>query len=137
VKKILIIVLAVFVLLLFFFTNEQISISDDDKDGVLSDKKELVNKPNKLDLIENDDKNKFQNNEKLLNTTSSTLEPKIQQALEKLLNTSSVGLIENETDDGYSVELQGRFRSVPVATIKEDGEILIKDYTSFPKQSNK
>ncbi|MFK5948345.1 MAG: hypothetical protein QM500_06210 [Methylococcales bacterium] len=133
-KKILIIVLAVFALL-FFYTNKQIGVSDDD--NVLSDKKELVNKSNKIGSIESNDKTKSLTHKKSINSVSNSLEPEIQQALENHLNTSSEGLTEDETDDGYSVDLQGRFRSVPVATIQEDGEIFIKDYTSLPKQSNK
>lgn len=138
-KKILIVVIvviAVFVLLLLFI-NKQVGVSDDDKNNVLSDKKELINKSNKIGSIEGDNKTKSQTNGKLINSASNSLEPEIQQALEKHLNTSSEGLTEDKTDNGYNVNLQGRFRSVPVATIKEDGELFIKDYTSLPKQSNK
>jgi len=69
----------------------------------------------------------FQNN-------SVKLEPEIQQALRKMINTSSEGLVEEKTENGVSVDLQGRFQTVPVATITTDGEVEVRDYTSQPAQ---
>ena len=66
------------------------------------------------------------------NSPSSQLEPEIQQALKKMLNTSSQGLIEKQTEKGISVDLKGRFQTVPVATINENGEVEIQDYSSAP-----
>jgi len=134
VKKILIFVSAAFALLIFYI-NTQTGISNVDKDSVLSVEKEHLNTSDKNNLEESDIKAIAHNDENKSNVTSNVLEPEIHQALEKHLNTSSEGLVEDETDDGYNVNLQGRFRSVPVATIKEDGEIYIKDYTSLPEQS--
>lgn len=50
-----------------------------------------------------------------------------------MLNTSSKGLKEIETENGTMVDLEERFRAVPVATINDDGEIVVRDYTSPPK----
>ena len=60
------------------------------------------------------------------------LEPEIRKAIQELVNTSSEGLAEEQTNKGINVDLQGRFRTAPVATINEDGEVEIQDYTSPP-----
>ena len=65
------------------------------------------------------------------------LEPEIQHALEEMTNTSSEGLVEVKSKDGYEVNLQGRFRSVPVAGTDESGEVEVRDYMSAPKKNNK
>ena len=62
------------------------------------------------------------------------LEPEIREALGRILNTSSEGLVEVTTDKGTSVDLQGRFQTAPVATIDENGKATIVDYSTLPKE---
>ena len=62
------------------------------------------------------------------------LEPEIRARLEKLLNTSSEGLVEEEINGAVRLDLRGRFRTVPVATINEKGEVEITDYTHLPQE---
>ena len=57
------------------------------------------------------------------------LEPEIQQALEQMTDTRSEGLVEEPAVSGYSVNLQGRFQAVPVATVNERGEVEIREYS--------
>ena len=64
--------------------------------------------------------------------TEKELEPEIRKAIQELVNTSSEGLTEEQTNKGINVDLQGRFRTAPVATINENGEVEIQDYTSPP-----
>jgi len=64
--------------------------------------------------------------------TEKELEPEIRKAIQELVNTSSEGLAEEQTNKGINVNLQGRFRTAPVATINEKGEVEIQDYTSPP-----
>lgn len=61
------------------------------------------------------------------------MEPEIRSALEKMTNTSSKGLVEEKAKQGYQVNLQGRFQSVPVAETNQKGEVEVKDYNSIPK----
>jgi len=63
---------------------------------------------------------------------SNSLEPEIKHELQTILNTSSDGLIEIKTDKGDMVDLKNRFRTAPVATINETGEVVIRDYVSPP-----
>jgi hypothetical protein len=58
----------------------------------------------------------------------SSLEPEIQQSLEQMADTRSEGLVEEPAVSGYSVNLQGRFQAVPVATVNEQGEVEIREY---------
>lgn len=60
------------------------------------------------------------------------LEPAIHHTVRGLVNTSHEGLVEEKTSKGVGMKLKGRFRTVPVATIEEDGEITVRDYTSAP-----
>ena len=62
------------------------------------------------------------------------LEPEIRARLDKLLNTSSEGLVEEEIYGAVRLDLRGRFRTVPVATINEKGEVEITDYTHHPQE---
>ena len=57
------------------------------------------------------------------------LEPEIQQALEQMTDTRSEGLVEEPAVSGYGVNLQGRFQAVPVATVNEQGELEIQEYS--------
>lgn len=65
------------------------------------------------------------------------LEPEIREALSNMLNTSSEGLVEETHNGVTSVDLQGRFQTAPVATIDEDGNVQITDYSHLPKASPK
>lgn len=60
------------------------------------------------------------------------LEPEIRAALEELVNTSHEGLVEQKTANGVEMNLRGRFRTAPVATVNEQGEVTVRDYTSAP-----
>lgn len=62
------------------------------------------------------------------------LEPVIRDAVRKLVNTSDAGLVEEKTDKGVEVKLKGRFRTAPVATIDENGDITVQDYTEPPAE---
>jgi hypothetical protein len=58
------------------------------------------------------------------------MEENIRKAVNEIVNTSSEGLVEKVAEDGsVSVDLQGRFKTVPVATIGEDGSIVIQDFS--------
>jgi hypothetical protein len=60
------------------------------------------------------------------------LEPAIRDAVRGLVNTSHEGLVEEKTDKGVEMKLRGRFRTAPVATINEKGEVTVRDYTAPP-----
>lgn len=70
-------------------------------------------------------------------TTKKPLTPEMRRALASMLNTSSQGLIEEKTANGYQVDLSGRFQTVPVATINDQGELDIQDYSSLPEGREK
>ena len=59
-------------------------------------------------------------------------DPDIREAVQAITDTSSEGLVEEAAEDGYQVNLQGRFRSVPVAEVNDKGEVEIRDYTADP-----
>jgi len=63
------------------------------------------------------------------------LEPEIREALGKILNTSSEGLVEETHNGVTSIDLQGHFQSAPVATIDKDGNVQITDYSYLPSAS--
>lgn len=66
---------------------------------------------------------------------TNTLEPEIRDALGKILNSSSEGLVEETTAEGaVLLNHQGRFQTAPVATIDSDGKVQIKDYSSLPPE---
>lgn len=65
-------------------------------------------------------------------TTGKPLEPGIRDAVRELVNTSQEGLVEEQTDNGVEMNLKGRFRTAPVATVDENGEVTVRDYTSPP-----
>jgi hypothetical protein len=62
------------------------------------------------------------------------LEPGTRKALAEMLNTSSDGLVEETRNGVTSVNLQRRFRTAPVATIDESGEVSITDYSHLPAE---
>lgn len=65
------------------------------------------------------------------------LEPEIREALEKTLNTSSEGLVEEPTAQGaIRLNHQGHFQTAPVATIDPEGNVQIRDYSSLPATAN-
>jgi len=82
-----------------------------------------------------------QEHERVVSTDSASspqapaLEPKIREALGKILNTSSEGLVEETRNGATSVDLKGRFQTAPVATIDKDGNIQITDYSHLPRAS--
>ena len=57
------------------------------------------------------------------------LSPEVRVALTKMLNTSSEGLVTETVNGVTSMHLQGRFQTVPVATIDEAGNASITDYS--------
>lgn len=62
------------------------------------------------------------------------LEPEIREALGKILNTSSEGLVE-ETHNGVTgIDLKGHFKTAPVATIDEHGNVQVTDYSHLSKE---
>ena len=65
-------------------------------------------------------------------TTGKPLEPGIRDAVRELVNTSQEGLVEEQTANGVQMNLKGRFRTAPVATVDENGEVTVRDYTSPP-----
>lgn len=74
---------------------------------------------------------------RLIQQQAPALEPGIREALGKMLNTSSEGLVEETRNGVTSVDLQGRFQTVPVATIDENGNVQITDYSHLPKVSTR
>lgn len=62
------------------------------------------------------------------------LEPKIRDALKRMLSTSHEGLIEENAKSGKKINLQGRFKHAPVAVIDENGKAVITEYSSIPEQ---
>lgn len=62
------------------------------------------------------------------------LEPEIRRALGRILNTSSEGLVEETRDGVTKVDLQRRFQTAPVATVDEQGNVEITDYTHLPPE---
>lgn len=60
------------------------------------------------------------------------LEPGTRRALAEMLNTSSEGLVEETRGGVTSIDLQGRFRTAPVATVDEEGNVHITDYSHLP-----
>ena len=62
------------------------------------------------------------------------LEPEIRDAVREHVNTSQEGLVEEKTDKGVEMKLNGRFRTAPVATIDEKGEVTVRDYTAPPAE---
>ncbi len=59
----------------------------------------------------------------------SKLSPEVRAALTKMLNTSSEGLVTETVNGVTSMHLQGRFQTVPVATIDEAGNTSVTDYS--------
>jgi hypothetical protein len=60
------------------------------------------------------------------------LEPGTRRALGEMLNTSSEGLVEETRGGVTSIDLQGRFRTAPVATVDDEGNVHITDYSHLP-----
>ena len=119
-------------LFIFFFIKNQLELKKFDRSPSIHANKNIQNNssedPVKIDAISsgvNPVKAK-------ITTKDNALEPEIKSALQAILNTSSVGLVEVKTDKGDMVDLKNRFRAVPVATINEKGEVVIQDYVSPP-----
>lgn len=79
-------------------------------------------------VAKNNQTNSTQNNKR------PKLEPKIRDALKKMLSTSHEGLKEEKAKSGKKINLQGRFKHAPVAVINEDGKAVITEYSSIPEQ---
>lgn len=60
------------------------------------------------------------------------LEPAIRDAVRELVDTSHDGLVVEKTANGDKLNLNGKFRTAPVATIDENGELTVRDYTAPP-----
>jgi len=134
-KKILAIVVAIAVFVgLYFLTDQQRNVIDQKINVSSSNANKPVSKISSKNNLTDKESTGSVSDVKKTNLTGSKLEPEIQQALEKMLNTSSEGLVEEKTDKGISVDLKGRFHTVPVATINEKGEVEVQDYSSVPKQ---
>ena len=114
--------IVVFVALYVFFGQS----NNTNSQNILSSENEIP--------VTNAAPNKTSKNSSLLKTSvdikNTEMDESVRQAVNEIVNTSSEGLVEVQTDDGAVVDLKGRFRSVPVATIGADGEITIIDYTS-------
>jgi len=137
-KKLLVVAIAVAVFVLLVFITGQQKNSIDQQARVLPTEVDKT----ASDISQSDNSQKTSLTEsisdsKKSNPSTRKLEPEIRQALEKMLNTSSEGLVEEKTADGVSIDLKGRFQTVPVATINEKGEAEIQDYSSVPGQGNK
>lgn len=65
-------------------------------------------------------------------TPVPALESGTRRALAEMLNTSSEGLVEETRGGVTSIDLQGRFRTAPVATVDEEGNVHITDYSHLP-----
>lgn len=127
-------------LLLYFFLQQNNTDTELSNDNVLSTNSQLTSKPlaaNDASKINNNLNNNSPVISKHESVVSSILEPEIQQALEKHINTSSEGLEEVNTGKGINVNLQGRFHNVPVATVNEKGKIEISGYNSLPTPGKK
>jgi len=132
-NKFFILIIAAVIILFFYFLLEwgqpYVNNADDLKsseievgDRELTDKK-LVYK-NKKEVTKS----------MQLDTAVDDRNSEFNQTLNKMLNTSSDGLVEEKTADGFSVNLNGRFQTVPVATIDDNGEVKIQDFSSKPNQ---
>ena len=132
-KKSLVVVIAVSVfVLLYFLTGQQKSNIDQQVNVLNLDADQPIKKiPDENELSEDNlselDSSKTHFLDKNL---EAVMDESVRQAVNKIVNTSSEGLIEVQTKDGVVVDLEGRFQSVPVAVIGKDGEVTIKDYTS-------
>ncbi len=73
-------------------------------------------------------------NNKQANSAADRLEPDIHRAVNAMTDASSEGLTEEKTKHGYVVNLEGRFQYVPVATVSDSGEVIVRDYSSAPAQ---
>jgi len=83
--------------------------------------------------VVNEISNQSMSNSKQKKVIRKQLQPEITHALTEMLSTSSEDLVEKKSDTGVSVNLKGRFQTVPVAIINENGDVEIQDYSSVPK----
>ena len=87
---------------------------------------------------EPDQKQPEQKTGQSVTSSAPQLEPEIRESLGEILNTSSDGLVEEKMENGaVGLNLQGRFRTAPVATIDTDGKVQITDYTHLPPATKK
>ncbi len=65
------------------------------------------------------------------------LSDEMREALGRMINTSSEGLVEEKLSDGtVLVDLKGRFRSAMVATVGEDGKLHTKCFSADPNHKH-
>lgn len=65
------------------------------------------------------------------------LSDEMRDALERMVNTSSEGLVEQRLADGtVLVDLQGRFQSAMVATIGPDGKVSTNCFSKSPEHKH-
>lgn len=128
---IIVLILAIFVAVYLLFPGgkENAGIKPASRDASTSESTEYVTDPQ--DYLPSNN-NQTTPNEPTRPYKGQQLEPEIENALNELVNTSHEGLVEVKTDKGVSIDLKGRFRTAPVATIDEKGEIVVQDYTSAP-----
>jgi len=137
VKKLLVVIIAVAVfVLLYFLTGQQKSAVDQQVKVLSSETDQSVSETSETNNSIENAQTESVSDSKQPRSSRKKLEPEIQQALEKMLNTSSEGLVEEKTDNGISVDLKGRFHTAPVATINEKGKVEVQDYNIAPKQVN-
>jgi len=132
---VVVIAVAVFVLL-YFLSGQQKSAVDQQVKVLSSETDQSVSETSETNNSIENAQTESVSDSKQPRSSRKKLEPEIQQALEKMLNTSSEGLVEEKTDNGISVDLKGRFHTAPVATINEKGEVEVQDYNIAPKQVN-
>jgi len=135
----IVLILAIFVAVYMFFPHgeKNVEIKHITHDAV-SEPEAISQTEEPLSQVENPqgnpistDTQKIQN-AKVKYINGQRLEPEIEKAIGELVITSHEGLVEEETDNGIKVDLKGRFRTAPVATIDDKGQIIVQDYTSSP-----
>lgn len=127
----IVLILAIFVAVYMLFPDgkENIDIKHTSRDTSPSESTARVAVPQDESTSNN---NQEIQNESTRSYKSQQLEPEIENAVNELVNTSHEGLVEEETDNGVRIDLKGRFRTAPVATIDDKGQIVVQDYTSAP-----
>ena len=138
-----VLILAIFVVVYMLFSGDRenadikrashdIDVSRDisaSSDTGISESTTHVADPQDYSVSNNNQKTQ---NEHTQSYKGQHLEPEIEAAVNELVNTSHEGLVEEKTDQGVGIDLKGRFRTAPVATIDDKGRIVVQDYTSAP-----
>lgn len=130
------ILLTVFSFIVFYIYGERYASLNDDSHSSHNQKStEPVLDKSKLPSGYSADKDNSDSESLNANTGRKPppIEDAIRSSLKEMVNTSSDGLLEKTNKDSISVDLQGRFQTVPVATVDENGQVEIKDYSSIPE----